>query len=127
MNIVLALLEAPPVVASSFGFILVTGVFALTFPLRGGNGQHAHAGPGALTVPQLDARVKTAPRPRKPNPEQLARLVAQAEYLPKRMRDKLELPPPYVGKHRLIEWPPEFKADLFPMRPGLVVTWSPLT
>jgi hypothetical protein len=124
MDIVLALLEARPVAASSFGFIAVTGVLTLVLPLRGGNGQHAHAGPGALTVPQLDARVEAAPRPPKPDPEQLARLAAQAEYLPRRMREKLELPPPYVGRHRLIEWPPAFKADFHPLRADIALEWS---
>ncbi|MFC7342563.1 hypothetical protein [Saccharopolyspora griseoalba] len=117
MNIVLALLDARPVAASSIGIIAVLGVFALVLPLRGGGrGQHAHAGPGALTVPQLGERLKAPPRPRKPTPEQFARLAAQSDHLPRRVREKFELPPPYVGKHRLVEWPPEFKVDLHPLR-----------
>lgn len=124
MNIVLALLEARPVAASSVGFLTVAGLFALFFPLRGGDGQHAHAGPGALTVGQLGDRMKTAARPRVLDPDHFARLAAQAECLPKRMRQKLDLPPPYVGRHRLIEWPPEFKADFHPPRAEVVLAWS---
>ncbi|GAA2334686.1 hypothetical protein GCM10009854_08050 [Saccharopolyspora halophila] len=124
MNIVLALLDARPVAASSVGFVAVAGLLAAVFPLRGGSGQHAHAGPGALTVPQLRDRMETAARPRIPGPEQLARLAAHAECLPKRMRQKLDLPPGYVGRHRLIEWPPEYKVEFHPPRAEISFAWS---
>lgn len=80
--------------------LFVTTVFLLTFPLRGGNGQHAGAGPGALTVWALRESL-TAPSIRHPEFAALfkAALREQKHFGPARLRAKLE-PPPYVGAHR---------------------------
>ena len=82
------------------GSLFVTAVFLLTFPLRGGHGQHAGSGPGALTVWALRESLK----PRSPHFHEIAELFRLMSLEPKpvgpaRVREKLE-PPPYVGAHR---------------------------
>ncbi|MEB3370742.1 hypothetical protein [Saccharopolyspora mangrovi] len=84
------------------GTLLVTAVFLLTFPLRGGHGQHAGSGPGALTVWALrDSLIARSAL----NSEFAVffREVLRAErHLgPARLRARTE-PPPYVGAHRKI-------------------------
>lgn len=95
------LLESSPGWLVVAGALLVTAVFLLTFPLRGGHGQHAGSGPGALTVWALRESLK----PRSPHFDYIAELFRLMRLEPKpvgpaRVRAKLE-PPPYVGAHRI--------------------------
>lgn len=97
---VITLLESSPGWFVVAGALFVTAVFLLTFPLRGGHGQHAGSGPGALTVWALRESLK----PRSPHFHEIAELfrlmMLEAKPVgPARLRQKLE-PPPYVGAHR---------------------------
>ncbi|WP_406688362.1 hypothetical protein REH65_17615 [Saccharopolyspora sp. ID03-671] len=90
------------------GALLVTAVVLLTFPLRGGNGQHAGSGPGALTVWALQKSIRE-----RSELSEFARYfiaVLEADRRPgtARMRARTE-PPPYIGAHRLRE---RFHADV---------------
>ncbi|GAA4611178.1 hypothetical protein GCM10023108_02320 [Saccharopolyspora hordei] len=78
--------------------LLAAAVLVAVFPLRGGHGQHAGAGPGTLTVRQVREAVR-------PDPVDVFATMTEQEcqaYLDERTRRKLAaVPPPYVGKHRL--------------------------
>ncbi|MBA8827495.1 hypothetical protein FHX42_004891 [Saccharopolyspora lacisalsi] len=41
--------------------VLLAAPFLLLVPVRGGNGHHAHAGPGTLTVAQLHHAIRGTP------------------------------------------------------------------
>lgn len=132
---------------------LVVLVLALA-PVRGGHGQHAHAGPGALNVRQLSAAVEAethdpsstsgeravaatrqSGRPVHPAPDEI---VWPAETTPDRPEPpcpsplehalaELWQPPPnpdYVGRHRLIE-PFETETALAPPHVGIRVELGP--
>lgn len=115
-----ALAVVSPGVFIAGGALFVTAVFLLTFPLRGGNGQHAGAGPGALTVWSLRDSLH-ARSSRHPEFAELFRAALREErrFGPARVRAELE-PPPYVGVHRKMV---EFVADV--VHPGVQVHLDP--
>ncbi|TWF94620.1 hypothetical protein [Saccharopolyspora dendranthemae] len=99
---IMLLVHSPGGIASG-GTLLVTALFLLVFPLRGGHGKHAGAGPGALDVWQVQ---RNATQP-------IAKFTEFTTLLMEMMREERELepgvrvrartePPPYVGKHRLV-------------------------
>ena len=98
--------------------------FLLLLPVRGGTGQHAHAGPGTLTVAQLsavthrpsepdDADIVWPPEPGWPEPGW-----DEPEPTPvERDLHRLLNPPaeePYTGRHRRNE-----PGETYPPPPGL--------
>ncbi|MBA8827219.1 hypothetical protein FHX42_004603 [Saccharopolyspora lacisalsi] len=75
---------------------LLAAPFLLLVPVHGGNGQHAHAGPGTLTVAQLSAIAH------RPEPDD-ADIVWPPE--PKPGWDEPELTPVERDLHRLLHPP----------------------
>lgn len=101
-EIFMLLVHSPGGVASG-GTLLVTVLFLLVFPLRGGHGKHAGAGPGALDVWRVR---RSATQPVSEFADFTALFIEmmreERELEPlARVRAKTE-PPPYVGKHRLV-------------------------
>ncbi|RRO13723.1 hypothetical protein EIL87_22315 [Saccharopolyspora rhizosphaerae] len=92
--------EVSPGLLIAAGSLLVTVVFLLTFPLRGGHGQHAGSGPGTLTVWALRESLAKPPA----QPSEIAAFLLEAmraERRPGTARERAKLePPPYVGVHR---------------------------
>ncbi|GAB3674849.1 hypothetical protein [Saccharopolyspora tripterygii] len=101
MNQLFTLLVHSPGAVVSGGTLLVTAVFLLVFPLRGGHGKHAGAGPGALDVRRVQ-RNATQPAPKFADATALFIEIMREE---RELRAGIPLrrwtePPPYVGKHR---------------------------
>ncbi|MDR7301950.1 hypothetical protein [Haloactinomyces albus] len=127
---------APPGfgVVSMLGAVAVLTAVAGVIPLRGGHGQHADAGPGALSVWQLhepagpefesplrhDARARDvraeirlpAARPtvREPDPEEID--WPDGDWSNGDWPDGDPCEPEYVGRHRLLPRPKPFTIDL---------------
>ncbi|WP_139274099.1 hypothetical protein [Saccharopolyspora flava] len=101
------------------GALLVTAVFLLTFPLRGGHGQHAGSGPGALTVWKLQKTIRD-----RSELSDFARYfiaVLEADRRPGTARQRARTePPPYIGTHRRREL---FHPDV--VHPRVRITLSP--
>ncbi|MGI8308909.1 hypothetical protein [Saccharopolyspora hattusasensis] len=88
MTSVLAVVDEPGSLLVVLGVVAAVFVVAALLPLRSGNGQHAHAGPGAVMVWQLVDAISVAT----PHPEPPAR----------QPPEPIEWPTEeYVGRHRL--------------------------
>lgn len=59
MNLPVALgfFDSPAAVVALVGAVACLSAVSAVLPLRGGNGQHAHAGPGAVSVWQISQAV----------------------------------------------------------------------
>ncbi|MEV0696437.1 hypothetical protein AB0I53_00750 [Saccharopolyspora sp. NPDC050389] len=105
MDVVLGFFNSPLGAPTAIGLLAAAAAFVAVFPLRGGNGQHAGAGLGSVSVWQMrDTMQAAATR----QPEVRERTVFEdmvAErcraYLAERHRTLAAETPPYVGKHRL--------------------------
>ncbi|MDA3647770.1 hypothetical protein LZ318_37060 [Saccharopolyspora indica] len=105
----------------------VLGILALT-PIRGGNGQHAGAGPGTVMVWQLREALAAEPKPRPAVPAK-AEVESSAEAaLRSMLLEEIRWPEQpvaeYVGRHRLrwdIDEHPPCPVDLR-LSPGFA--WS---
>lgn len=64
----LALLDEPAGLLLVLGTVLALALGSVLAPLRGGHGQHAGAGPGALTVHTLTAEPTGTSSPRRTDP-----------------------------------------------------------
>ncbi|MBF6510995.1 hypothetical protein IU422_25025 [Nocardia farcinica] len=91
MTPVFALVQAPTSSLVALIAIAVLVAIVALLPLRSGNGQHAHAGPGAVMVWQLvDAIAAEARKPESP---------------PHQPPEPIAWPPEeeeYAGRHRLL-------------------------
>ncbi|RKT83948.1 hypothetical protein SAMN05421805_11278 [Saccharopolyspora antimicrobica] len=91
MTTVLALMQTPANALAALSVIAVLAAITALLPLRSGNGQHAHAGPGTVMVWQLvDAIAAETRHPETPlhqPPEPITWPPEQEEY---------------TGRHRLI-------------------------
>lgn len=102
MDVMLGFIGSP--VGAPLGVLAVAAVFVAVFPLRGGHGQHAGAGPGAVNVWQVQENVRTAVARQPVHDDAFATMTDEEcrAYLDERTQRKLAaVPPPYVGKHRL--------------------------
>ncbi|MDR7301783.1 hypothetical protein [Haloactinomyces albus] len=122
------LLEDPAGVWSVMALVAAIALGASVLPLRGGHGQHAHAGVGALDVWQLCDSAIVPTRERVPGGWSISREIDQPDPEPEQPRDsgeprgpsllerglaELWEPAPeqeYVGRHRLAE---PFDVDVF--------------
>ncbi|QIZ35253.1 hypothetical protein [Saccharopolyspora sp. ASAGF58] len=106
MDVLLGFMNSPMSASTAIGALAAAAAFVAVFPLRGGNGQHAGAGPGVVSVWQIRDTVQCAPSRQSEAVSRdvfdtMAEEACQA-YLAERCRRKLGAePPPYVGKHRL--------------------------
>ena len=57
LPVVLGFFNSSAAVVALIGVVACLSVVSAVLPLRGGNGQHAHAGPGAVSVWQISQAV----------------------------------------------------------------------
>jgi hypothetical protein len=106
MNLMLGLMGSPMAAPTAIGVLTAAMAFVAVFPLRGGNGQHAGAGPGAVSVWQIrDTMQAAATRHLESGERDVFDDMTDEQcraYLADRCRRKLAAEPPdYVGRHRL--------------------------
>ncbi|MEV0082524.1 hypothetical protein [Saccharopolyspora sp. NPDC050642] len=105
MDVVLGFFNSPLGAPTAIGLLAAAAALVAAFPLRGGNGQHAGAGLGSVSVWQIRDTMQAAATRQPEVRERTAFEDMVAEhcraYLAERRRTLAAETPPYVGKHRL--------------------------